>query len=206
MMDVGQRAVPGGEMARPAKTADRPDSGYSLWDYVRAGVFFNLYGLVKYIPSPLGDVLRFLVLKPFVKSIRSRRIKEGVTIWFPYAVSIGRKVSLNEWVFISGFGGVDIGDFCRIAHGCSLISEDHGVDDIALPICEQPKVPGKIVLGRDVWLGAGVRVLRGVKIGDGCVIGAGSVVTRDIPPYSIAVGVPARVVRKRGEASPSSAG
>lgn len=186
-------------MPKQNEASSRKDTGYTVWDYLRAGAFFNLYGLVKYIPSPVGDVLRYLFLKPFVKSIHSARIKEGVTIWFPYAVSIGRKVSLNEWVFISGFGGVEIGDSCRIAHGCSLVSEDHGVDDLTRPIHEQPKIPGKIVLGRDVWLGAGVRVLKGVTIGDGCVIGANSVVTRDIPPYSIAVGSPARVVRKRGE-------
>ena len=52
-------------------------------------------------------------------------------------------------------------------------------------------------IGADVWLGAGVTVLGGVTIGDGCVVGAGAVVTRDLPPYAIAVGVPARVTGSR---------
>jgi acetyltransferase-like isoleucine patch superfamily enzyme len=56
----------------------------------------------------------------------------------------------------------------------------------------------------DVWLGLGVAVLEGVRIGRGAVIGAGAVVTRDIPAYAIAIGVPARVVRFRGESSPSA--
>jgi acetyltransferase-like isoleucine patch superfamily enzyme len=56
---------------------------------------------------------------------------------------------------------------------------------------------GPVILGEDVWLGAGVIILGGIRIGKGSIIGAGSVVTRDIPEYSIAVGVPARVVKVR---------
>jgi acetyltransferase-like isoleucine patch superfamily enzyme len=55
------------------------------------------------------------------------------------------------------------------------------------------------VIEDGVWLGCGVTVLRGLRIGKGSVIGAGSVITNDIPPYSIAVGIPAKVIRKRGE-------
>lgn len=54
-----------------------------------------------------------------------------------------------------------------------------------------------VIIGNDVWIGARVVIRRGVTIGDGAIIGAGSVVTRDIPPYAIAVGVPARVIKKR---------
>jgi acetyltransferase-like isoleucine patch superfamily enzyme len=166
--------------------------------YVRAAVYFTLYGLVKYLPSPIGDVCRAGVLRMFAASVQSWWIKDGVTVWFPEGVSIGRHVSVNEGVFIDGFGGVRIGDCCRIAHGCSLISEDHVFSDPATPIFRQGKVKGPVVLDRDVWLGAGVRVLRGVTIGEGSVIGAGAVVTCDIPPFSIAVGVPARVIGSRG--------
>ena len=172
---------------------------YSPGTYLRAAVFFTLYGLVKYLPPPVGDPLRYLALKPFTKSLLSWRIKDGVTVWFPEGVRIGRNVSINENVFLDGFGGLEIGDDCRIAHGCSFISEDHVFDDPDTPIRLQGKRAGAIVLGRDVWLGCGVRVLRGVRIGDGCVVGAGAVVTRDLPPLSLAVGVPARVVGRRGD-------
>jgi len=166
--------------------------------YARAAAFFTLYGLVKYLPPPAGDVLRYFVLKLFVESIRSWKIKDGVSVWFPERIRIGRNVTINEYVFLDGFGGLDIGDDCRIAHGCSFISEDHVFDDPEVPIWKQGKRAAPITLGRDVWLGCGVRVLKGVRIGEGSVIGAGAVVTRDIPPFSIAIGAPARVVGRRG--------
>src|SRR5690606_30062045 len=101
------------------------------------------------------------------------------------------------WVFIDAYGTVEIGNNVRIAHGCSIVSENHGIDRTDVPIYKQKKVPGQIVIGDDVWLGAGVRILKDVKVGHGSVIGAGSVVNKDIPPYSVAVGVPARVIRYR---------
>lgn len=170
---------------------------HSLFSYVRAGVFFTLYGSVKYLPTPVGDLCRFLCLWPFVKAIKSIAIKDGATFWFPHNIVIGRNVTINEWCFIDGYGGVEIGDCCRIAHNCSLVSEDHGFADPDTPIYRQKKVGARIRLERDVWLGCGVRVLKGVTIGEGSIIGANSLVTKNIPPYSIAVGSPARVIRKR---------
>jgi acetyltransferase-like isoleucine patch superfamily enzyme len=170
---------------------------YPLRRYAVAATFFTLYGLVKYLPPPAGDAARALVLRPFLRRLSSWKIKDGVTFWFPEGVSIGRNVTINEWVFIDGAGGVEIGDHCRIAHGCSFISEDHVFDDPDRPIWEQGRKVAPVVLEEDVWLGCGVRVTRGVRIGKGSVIGAGSVVTRDIPPYSVAAGVPARVIKSR---------
>jgi acetyltransferase-like isoleucine patch superfamily enzyme len=70
-----------------------------------------------------------------------------------------------------------------------------------VPVKSQPLTKVGISIGDDVWIGCGVTVLDGVKIGDGCVVGAGAVVTRTLPNYSLAVGVPARVIRIRQEAS-----
>lgn len=172
---------------------------YSFWQYVRGGMFFTLYGIMKYLPTPAGDLLRYLALKPFMKSLHSLRIKDGATFWFPEGISIGRHVSINEWVFIDGFGGVEIGDFVRIAHRASIVSEDHGIDQKDKPICLQKKIPGRIIIEDDVWIGMGAKITKGVKVGRGAVIGAGAVVTRDIPPFAIAVGVPAKVMGYRGQ-------
>lgn len=161
-------------------------------------IYFSLYGLVKYIPSPVGDYLHYLVLKGFLKKLgKGTIIKEGVTIYFPENVEIGENVSINEFCFIDGYGGVKIGNNVRIAHGVSIISEDHGYSDPNRPIYLQDKIPSPVKIGDDVWVGCKATILKGVKIGSGSVIGANSLVTDDIPEYSVAVGSPARVIKKR---------
>jgi acetyltransferase-like isoleucine patch superfamily enzyme len=74
---------------------------------------------------------------------------------------------------------------------------DHRTDDITRPIKDQGIVKSRVRVGDDVWLGAKVTVTRGVRIGRGAVVGANAVVTRDVPDYGVAVGVPARVIRTR---------
>lgn len=170
---------------------------YTISIKIRYAIFMFLFGLVKYLPNPPGDFLRSIVLKIFAREVKTSSIKDGTTFWFPWGISIGSHVSINEYCFFDGYGGITIGDWTRIAHNCSFISEDHGFDQIDVPIYYQKKKPGRIVIGKDVWIGCGVRILKGVSIGDGSVIGAGSVVTTDIPPYAVAVGVPAKVVKFR---------
>lgn len=116
-------------------------------------------------------------------------------------ISIGDRVSVNFGVHINAAEGgtVVIGDDCLIAQNCVLRASNHKFDDVSKPINLQGHEAGKIVLEADVWLGAGVVVVPGVTIGRGTVVGAGAVVTKDLPPMSVAAGVPAVVVRKRGE-------
>jgi len=172
---------------------------YSTIEWLRAGIFNITYGLVKYFPSPIGDWLRYLCLKPFVKSIQSLRIKEGVTFWFPEGVSIGRHISINEWVFIDGWGGVTIGDCVRIAHRVSIISEDHLFDDLSIPIYKQGKIGKEVIINDDVWIGCGAIILKGVTIGQGAIIGAGSIVTKDVPKNAVVAGNPACIIRHRDD-------
>ncbi len=170
---------------------------YSFVEYVDAIMFFALYGVVKYLPAPFFDVVRFLVLKIFMKSICSAHIKDGATFWFPRGITIGRRVGVNEGVFIDGRGGVRIGNNVLIAHGVSIVSEDHGIDDLDTPIRDQLKTVAPIVIGDDVWLGMGAKILKGVTVGNGAVVAAGAVVTKDVPERAIVGGVPARIIRFR---------
>lgn len=94
---------------------------------------------------------------------------------------------------------IKIGSNVQIAPNCALYCYDHGfAPDV--PIDEQPlQTKGDIIIEDEAWLGVGVTVLSGVRIGRGAVLGAGSVVTRDIPDNAIASGVPAKVLKIRGE-------
>jgi acetyltransferase-like isoleucine patch superfamily enzyme len=82
-----------------------------------------------------------------------------------------------------------------------IIPANHGIARLDVPMGTQPLTKKGIALGEDVWIGAGCKVLDGVHIGNGAVIGAGSVVTKDIDAYLIALGVPAKVVGSRQRSS-----
>jgi acetyltransferase-like isoleucine patch superfamily enzyme len=99
---------------------------------------------------------------------------------------------------------IRLGKYCFLAGHCYLVAGgNHKFDDVSTPIMFQPSFSkGGIVIADDVWLGAGVIVLDGVRIGLGTVVGAGSVVTRSLPEYSVAVGRPAERIRDRRERKP----
>ena len=168
--------------------------GKAIWYFT----FHTVYGLVKYLPMLGGDVFRYAVLKLFFKRIDGWVwFRDNVSIWFPEGISIGRGSMIGENCLIDGYSGLTIGRNVLIAHNSSIIAEDHGFASRRIPIHDQPKTIGPISIGDDVWIGCGVRVLKGVTIGTGAIIAAGSVVTTDVPPYAIAGGVPAKVIGMR---------
>ncbi len=112
-------------------------------------------------------------------------------------VTVGAKVVIGGGTTINSHLDVSIGDGTLIAEGVHITDFDHRTERVDVPIKDQGIVVAPVRIGPDVWLGRGVTVLKGVDIGRGSVIGAHAVVTRDIPPFSVAVGVPARVVRSR---------
>lgn len=117
----------------------------------------------------------------------------------PYGgkIVIGNNCTVNSFSHISGNGDVEIGNNVLIATQCVIISANHNFDRLDVPISEQGEEREKIVIEDDCWLGAGVKILAGVTIHKGSVIGAGSVVTHDVPPYSVVVGVPGKVIKSR---------
>ena len=127
----------------------------------------------------------------------SRIASHAMLLAYGGMIRLGKRCSINPFSILYGPGGLEIGDDVLIAAHCVLIPAEHNFSDPARTIKAQGVQSEGIVIGNDVWLGAGVRVLDGVVIGSGTVVGAGSVVTHSLPPNSIAYGVPARVVGQR---------
>lgn len=153
-----------------------------------------------------GHVKIFTLIKEVV--MHFRKIRYG---W--------RNISSKSWVsprqnYISS--SFHLGDFGFIGHSCtiyprvragrfllmapevSIIGKDHSFDKVGIPMCFSGReaIPVTII-GDDVWIGSRAIIMVGVKIGDGAIIAAGSIVTRDVPPFSIVGGVPARVIAYR---------
>jgi len=145
-------------------------------------------------------------LKPSLQEERNMKIKEllgelpeGLVLLSPFACDYGKNIHLGKDVFINinsyfmDGASITIGDHAFIGPSCGFYTANHPLDikdrnqglEIALPI----------TIGDNCWLGANVTVLPGVTIGNGCVIGAGSIVTKDIPDNSLAMGMPAKVIK-----------
>jgi len=126
-------------------------------------------------------------------------LENGVCLLATYGhIKIGSRTKINPYTVIYGSGkGTDIGNDVLIAGHCLIIPANHNFVRTDIPITDQKETSLGIVIQDDVWIGAGCQILDGVTIGKGSIIGAGSVVNKSIPEYSIAVGVPAKVIKKR---------
>jgi acetyltransferase-like isoleucine patch superfamily enzyme len=135
-------------------------------------------------------------------------LEPGVWITAPGTarVSIGAGTFLNLGVMIAAQELVEIGAHCMLANGCFVSDANHRFADPDRPITWQGfESRGPTRIGENCWMGANVVVTSGVVIGQRCVIGANSVVTRDIEPFSIAAGAPAKVLRRVGFAAADTA-
>jgi acetyltransferase-like isoleucine patch superfamily enzyme len=112
-------------------------------------------------------------------------------------IKIGNSVSMNDYTYVSSIYGIEFGDNTRIGEFVSIRDNDHKFADPNLAIHKQGFCGSKILIGKDVWIGRGVYIGKGVTIGDGAIIGANSVVTKPIPPFAVAVGSPAKVIKYR---------
>ena len=129
-------------------------------------------------------------------------------------IDIGQQTSLwGPGIFIIGrIQSIKIGKFCSIARYVSIQEDYHNPDRVTTyflernlldqPLRDNAMVSkGKVTIGNDVWVGAGAQILSGVTVGDGVVVGAGAIVTKDVPPYAIVGGNPAKVIKFRFDQS-----
>jgi acetyltransferase-like isoleucine patch superfamily enzyme len=149
-------------------------------------------------------LLTFITGGNFIRKARLRQCGERVKISptaffkFPEHITIGDDAFINHLCSIWACEGasITIGRDVLLGPGVTIVSSNHGIAAGQL-MREQPGSDADVVIGNDVWIGAHVVVTPGVTIGDGCVVGAGAVVTKSLPPNSICVGVPARVIGHR---------
>lgn len=184
--------------------------------------------ILRFLYFDIGFKLRYFFWKCVVISSGSKigkkvKIYEGVRIVCNHsgAISIGDNVRIlrNVTVSTSESGKISIGNNAHIGESTIIHSDkeitikdnviigpqniivdvDHIYQDVDIPIFKQGHNAKRVLIEDDVWISSHCCILKGVVIGKGSVIGAGSVVNKGISPYSVACGVPAKVIKKRGE-------
>ncbi len=111
---------------------------------------------------------------------------------------VGDHVVIGRHNMITAKKLISIGNYTRIGAYVQIIDHDHGMDRDKL-IMDQAAIIEPVIIGKDVWIGVGARILKGVTVGDHSIIAANAVVTKDVPPYAIVGGVPAKLIKYRGE-------
>ncbi len=148
-------------------------------------------------PSKIRE-RRILLQKLLGQTGKSFHIESPFWCDYGYNIRLGENFYANHNLVILDAGGVSFGDNVFIAPNCGFHTSGHPIDTKRRNKGLEYAYP--IRVGHHVWIGAGVNVLPGVTIGDNVVIGSGSVVTKDIPSNSVAVGNPCRVIRQITEA------
>jgi acetyltransferase-like isoleucine patch superfamily enzyme len=135
-----------------------------------------------------------------IKRAHDAYIHPSVSFRSPENIIIHRKTRIQPYVCLwaSPKSKIIIGEYTGLGPSTMLFSSNHKYEFGKIYV-NQPWVEENIIIGKNVWVGAGCIITAGVHIGDGAVVGAGSVVNQSIPPYSLAVGVPAKVVKSSNE-------
>jgi len=123
-------------------------------------------------------------------------ISPDVVIKSPQNLSLGIRSSIGPGSFVDAGGGIEIGDFVMVSHLVSINSMSHPTTP---PY--HGTVEAKTRINDHAWIGAGSIIMQGVEIGEGAIVGAGAVVTKDVPPWTIVGGVPAKHIRKVAKSS-----
>lgn len=177
-----------------------------------------MLSLAHYVPRCIVDYLRLVQVRRKYpgRNVQSHLIKSSVALG--EKVVIGKNVVMGENVSVGSYSYVNdgtrissgtVGKFCSISYNCLIGGLEHPAVYISTspftygnwnlfavePFWDECQNPP--VIGNDVWIGANSIIKQGVTIGDGAIVGAGSIVTKDVPPYSIVVGAPVKVIKTR---------
>jgi acetyltransferase-like isoleucine patch superfamily enzyme len=176
----------------------RHEGGRLPWVRVRLFLVFLRRGV--YVRRPFYGNAHQMLGQGRLEIGRQTFLEAGVTLQSSEGrIRLGQRVYLSRGVTVGAVGLVEIGDFALVGPGCYITDADHRFEDPVMPVPDQGMTSkGPTVLEDNVWLGANVVVTSGVRIGRRSVIAANSVVTKDIPEFSLAAGIPARVVSDLG--------
>lgn len=165
------------------------------------------HGTGAFTPDELGAAGEGCVFEPGSLVFHPENVFLGTNVYVGhYAIlkgyyknemRVGDETWIGQQCFLHSAGGLVIGARVGIGPGARIITSRHAEEGRAIPILFSKVELAPVVIEDDADLGVGAIVLPGVTIGRGAQIAAGAVVSRDVPPYSVAVGVPARVVRER---------
>lgn len=151
---------------------------------------FFINRIVTYLP--MHDIRNFLYRLCRVKIGRGTRLYVGTHIRISKNLVIGNNCNVLNDVFLDAAGGLTIGNDVSISFRSLILTGGHDVDDSYFRADHQP-----IKINDHVWIGSNATILKGVTIGEGAVVCAGAVVTKDVQPYTIVGGVPAKVIGNR---------
>lgn len=148
--------------------------------------------LFRLVPRPLYAPRR-IVLRCFGAKIgRNVNIANTVTIYFPWNLEIGDWSAIGEHAYIYNLGKIRIGERATVSQRAHLCAGSHDYADPALPLLTPP-----IVIGDQAWICADAFIGPGVSVGEGAVVGARAVAVKDVAPWSVVAGNPARFIKKR---------
>ncbi len=157
-----------------------------------------LYNHIRDKKGILRIAQRWMLLKTLAISVGDNvSIHDHVYIFGIENLKIGHNVSIHPMCYIQASGGINIGNDVSIAHGVTLMTENHGYNDLDIPIKDQGMMRKPIIIHNDVWIGAKVTILCGKEIKSGAVVGAGTVVTKNVEKNCIVAGIPNKTIRTR---------
>ena len=165
--------------------------------------FVISYEMIMNILFALPRFRLFIFFKIFLLELMGAKVGKGVVIYPGVWIAPGRNLVINDYVdlakdvLITTSGGIEIGERTLIGYRTQIISSDHTIPPIGEPFPISGDNHKKIVIGKDVWIGANCLITAGVTIGDGAVIAGGSVVTKDVAENAIVGGVPAKIIKMR---------
>ncbi|MBU3607773.1 DapH/DapD/GlmU-related protein [Polynucleobacter nymphae] len=174
-----------------------PDLIRLTWSLFITFIFFNKARLIRQ-PTRIRGYRNILFGKDFTTG-QYCRIEAGDKSDNTPSLIFGNNVQINDKCHIGAFNQIKIGNNVLIASGVFISDHDHGsmnLEDLLISPASRRLVYAPVTIEDNVWIGENVVILKGVKIGSSSVIAAGAVVTSDVPSFSLAAGVPARIIKQ----------